>query len=100
MRAVSPFRCHRIAFLACVLVPVLAGPAAPPAAAQAIDRDAYLTYVPLEYPPLVARPRANVDFALFGEGVKLDLEVDGRAWHTGAGGGRKTAEKYEVELLG
>ncbi|MCB1182972.1 hypothetical protein KDM41_06025 [bacterium] len=67
MRAVSPFRCHRIAFLACVLVPVLAGPAAPPAAAQAIDRDAYLTYVPLEYPPLVARPRANVDFALFGD---------------------------------
>ena len=41
----------------------------------------------------------SLDFALFGEGVKLDLEVDGRAWHTGAGGGRKTADRLRDREL-
>jgi very-short-patch-repair endonuclease len=41
----------------------------------------------------------SLDFALFGEGVKLDLEVDGRAWHTGAGGARKTADRLRDREL-
>jgi very-short-patch-repair endonuclease len=43
--------------------------------------------------------RRSLDFALFGEGVKLDLEVDGRAWHVGAGGGRKTADRQRDREL-
>jgi very-short-patch-repair endonuclease len=41
----------------------------------------------------------SLDFALFAEDVKLDLEVDGRAWHTGAGGGRKTADRLRDREL-
>lgn len=41
----------------------------------------------------------SLDFALFGEGVKLDLEVDGRAWHTGADGGRKTTDRLRDREL-
>jgi very-short-patch-repair endonuclease len=37
--------------------------------------------------------RRSLDFALFAGDVKLDLEVDGRRWHTGADGNRKTADR-------
>lgn len=36
--------------------------------------------------------RRSLDFALFHGSAKLDLEVDGRKWHMGAGGERKTAD--------
>ena len=43
----------------------------------------------------------HLDFALFAGDVKLDLEVDGERWHTGAGGGRKTADRMrDRELIG
>lgn len=45
--------------------------------------------------------RRRLDFALFHNSVKLDLEVDGRKWHTGAGGARKTADRLrDHELIG
>lgn len=45
--------------------------------------------------------RRSLDFALFQGAVKLDLEVDGRKWHTGAGGERKTADLLrDRELIG
>lgn len=45
--------------------------------------------------------RRSLDFALFEGAVKLDLEVDGRRWHTGAGGERKTADRLrDRELIG
>lgn len=34
-----------------------------------------------------------LDFALDPEGVKLDVEVDGRRWHTDSTGGRKIADR-------
>lgn len=34
-----------------------------------------------------------LDFALDPRGVKLDVEVDGRRWHTDAAGNRKTADQ-------
>ncbi|WP_296644364.1 AAA domain-containing protein [Roseinatronobacter sp.] len=37
--------------------------------------------------------RRRLDFALFADNVKLDLEVDGRRWHTGADGNRKTSDR-------
>ena len=37
--------------------------------------------------------RRHLDFALFRGDVKLDLEVDGRRWHTGPDGNRKTADR-------
>jgi len=37
--------------------------------------------------------RRRLDFALFRDEVKLDLEVDGRRWHTGPDGNRKTADR-------
>lgn len=41
-----------------------------------------------------------LDFALFGKnGVKLDLEVDGRRWHQTADGRRKTADIWRDEQL-
>jgi len=51
------------------LLAVLLGTAAGPggAAAQAIDRDAYLTYVPLEHPSLVRESPASEAFHLFGD---------------------------------
>lgn len=36
--------------------------------------------------------RKYLDFALFAPGVKLDVEVDGRAFHTDADGNRKTSD--------
>lgn len=45
--------------------------------------------------------RRSLDFALFQGAVQLDLEVDGRKWHTGAGGERKTADWLrDRELIG
>lgn len=37
--------------------------------------------------------RRRLDFALFRSDVKLDLEVDGRRWHIGPDGNRKTADR-------
>lgn len=37
--------------------------------------------------------RRRLDFALFRDEVKLDLEVDGRRWHVGPDGNRKTADR-------
>lgn len=40
-----------------------------------------------------------LDFALDPEGVKLDVEVDGRRWHEGPDGGRKVADRLrDAEL--
>ena len=42
----------------------------------------------------------RLDFALFGaQGVKLDLEVDGRRWHEGPDGRRKTADLWRDHQL-
>ena len=42
----------------------------------------------------------RLDFALFGEnGVKLDLEVDGRKWHEGPDGRRKTSDIWRDHQL-
>lgn len=42
----------------------------------------------------------RLDFALFGEnGVKLDLEVDGRRWHESADGRRKTSDLWRDHQL-
>jgi very-short-patch-repair endonuclease len=41
-----------------------------------------------------------LDFALDPEGVKLDVEVDGRRWHEGPDGGRKVADRLrDAELM-
>lgn len=37
--------------------------------------------------------RRRLDFALFQGDVKLDLEVDGRRWHIGPDGNRKTTDR-------
>lgn len=40
-----------------------------------------------------------LDFAIDPEGVKLDVEVDGRRWHEGPDGGRKVADRLrDAEL--
>lgn len=40
-----------------------------------------------------------LDFALDPDGVKLDIEVDGRQWHTDASGGRKVSDRLrDAEL--
>jgi very-short-patch-repair endonuclease len=42
----------------------------------------------------------RLDFALFGkDGVKLDLEVDGRRWHQSADGRRKTSDLWRDHQL-
>lgn len=41
----------------------------------------------------------SLDFALFHESVRLDLEVDGRKWHMGAGGERKVADRIRDREL-
>lgn len=42
----------------------------------------------------------RLDFALFGNnGVKLDLEVDGRKWHEGPDGRRKTSDIWRDHQL-
>ncbi len=41
----------------------------------------------------------SLDFALFADGVKLDLEVGGRAFHADASGGRKTADRLRDREL-
>jgi very-short-patch-repair endonuclease len=42
----------------------------------------------------------RLDFALFGEnGMKLDLEVDGRRWHQTADGRRKTSDLWRDQQL-
>lgn len=41
----------------------------------------------------------SLDFAIFEGSVKLDLEVDGRAWHADASGGRKTADRLRDREL-
>jgi very-short-patch-repair endonuclease len=41
----------------------------------------------------------QLDFALFRNEVKLDLEVDGRKWHTGAGGERKVSDRLRDREL-
>ena len=46
----------------------------------------------LEPHPQYPVGRRYLDFALFHGEVKLDLEIDGRRWHTGAGGMRKTSD--------
>ncbi|WP_439573835.1 AAA domain-containing protein [Phreatobacter sp.] len=43
--------------------------------------------------------RRSLDFALFNEPVRLDLEIDGRKWHTGAGGERKVADRLRDREL-
>lgn len=40
-----------------------------------------------------------LDFALFAEGVKLDVEVDGRRWHTDADGERKVGDLFRDAQL-
>lgn len=60
--------------------------------------------VALEGRDLEAKPQYPVgsrrlDFALFYGAVKLDLEVDGRKWHTGAGGERKVADRLRDREL-
>lgn len=43
----------------------------------------------------------RLDFALFAESVKLDVEVDGRAFHMGVGGERKASDLWrDFELRG
>lgn len=45
--------------------------------------------------------RKSLDFALFEGEIKLDLEVDGVRFHTGADGGRKTSDLLrDRELMG
>jgi len=46
--------------------------------------------------PIVGR---RLDFALFGEIVKLDIEVDGRRWHQDADGNRKLDDYYRDAQL-
>ena len=42
----------------------------------------------------------RLDFALFGaNGIKLDLEVDGRKWHEGPDGRRKTSDLWRDHQL-
>lgn len=41
----------------------------------------------------------SLDFAIFEGSVRLDLEVDGRAWHADASGGRKTADRMRDREL-
>ena len=42
----------------------------------------------------------RLDFALFGErGIKLDVEVDGRRWHTGPSGERKVDDIWRDHQL-
>lgn len=42
----------------------------------------------------------RLDFALFGaSGIKLDLEVDGRRWHEGPDGRRKTSDLWRDHQL-
>lgn len=42
----------------------------------------------------------RLDFALFGKnGVKLNLEVDGRRWHETADGRRKTSDLWRDQQL-
>ena len=47
----------------------------------------------LDPQPQYAVGQRSLDFALFEGAVKLDLEVDGVRFHTGAGGGRKTSDR-------
>lgn len=55
----------------------------------------------LEATPQYPIGSRSLDFALFAGDVMLDLEVDGERWHTGAGGGRKTADRMrDRELIG
>lgn len=62
---------------------------------------AALTARRLDPKPQYPVGRRSLDFALFHGAVKLDLEVDGRKWHTGAGGERKTADRLrDRELIG
>jgi very-short-patch-repair endonuclease len=49
--------------------------------------------------PQFAIGRRRLDFALFHGPVKLDLEVDGVRFHTGADGGRKTADRLRDREL-
>ena len=53
----------------------------------------------LEAQPQYPVGSRSLDFALFGDGVRLDLEVDGRTWHIGAGGSRKTADRQRDREL-
>ena len=46
--------------------------------------------------PIVGR---RLDFALFGERVKLDVEVDGRRWHQDADGNRKLDDHFRDAQL-
>ena len=42
----------------------------------------------------------RLDFALFGPGdIKLDLEIDGRAWHSDTDGNRKLADHWRDKQL-
>ncbi len=42
----------------------------------------------------------RLDFALFGDkGIKLDLEIDGRAWHSDTDGNRKLADHWRDKQL-
>lgn len=42
-----------------------------------------------------------LDFAIDPEGKKIDIEVDGRRWHTDASGNRKVADRLrDIELQG
>ena len=43
--------------------------------------------------------RRYLDFALELNGIKLDVEVDGRRWHTDASGNRKTADRLRDQEM-
>lgn len=54
----------------------------------------------LEFFPQHEIAGRRLDFALFGKtGVKLDLEVDGRRWHEGPDGRRKTSDLWRDHQL-
>jgi very-short-patch-repair endonuclease len=40
-----------------------------------------------------------LDFALEPEGAKLDIEVDGRRWHTDSSGNRKVSDRMRDSEL-
>jgi very-short-patch-repair endonuclease len=43
--------------------------------------------------------RKYLDFALFADGIKLDVEVDGRAYHTDVDGNRKVSDRLRDKDL-
>ncbi len=58
-----------------------------------------LTSRGLDPKPQYPLGRRSLDFALFNGEIRLDLEIDGRKWHTGAGGERKVADRLRDREL-